>query len=160
MSVYADTFQGLAAVLEASPGLSDVQREHLRTILSSSEDLLNLINNILDHSRIESGSVTPERIPFSLRDVVEDALDGMAAVAQKKQLEIYLTNSFKTDPSGLIGDSFRVKQVLLNLLSNAIKFTGRGRVTVTWRYEQLQEGGIKVWIDVEDSGIGIPAQSE
>lgn len=147
-------------MLEASSGLTEVQREHLRTISSSGEDLLGLINNILDHSRLESGSVTIEQIPFSLRDVVEGALDSIAAVAQKKNLEICLISSFKSDPPGLIGDPFRIKQILLNLLSNAVKFTQDGRVTAKWRWRIVDGGKYEVTVDVEDTGIGIPAQSE
>ena len=152
--------QGLAAVLEASSGLSDVQREHLRTITSSGEDLLGLINNILDHSRLESASVTLEEIPFTLRDVVEGALDSVAAVAQKKDLELCLISAYDSDPPGLIGDPFRIKQILLNLLSNAVKFTHKGRVTVKWRWEEVPDQGVFLELDVEDTGIGIPAQSE
>lgn len=140
--------------------LSDVQLEHVQTIISSGEDLLGLINNILDHSRIESGSVTPERISFSLRHVVEDAVEALAAVGWSKEIDLYLTSSFSADPPGLIGDPFRIKQILLNLVSNAIKFTRKGRVTITWRYEQLREDEVKVWVEVEDTGIGIPAHSE
>jgi signal transduction histidine kinase len=153
-------YQGLAAVLEMSHGLSPVQREHLRTIISSGEDLLGLINNILDHSRLESGSVTLERIPFTLRDVVESGLDTVAAVGQKKGLELCLISPFRTDPPGLIGDPFRIKQVLLNLLSNAVKFTSQGSVTVQWTWEAVLEGKIKITLDVKDTGIGIPAHSE
>ena len=152
--------KGLAAVLEASSGLSDVQREHLRTITSSGEDLLGLINNILDHSRLESGSVTLESIPFNLRDVCEGALDSVAAVAQKKGLELALLNPADTDPPGLIGDPFRIKQILLNLLSNAVKFTHTGRVTVKWKWQIVEENKVRVEMDVEDTGIGIPASSE
>lgn len=122
--------------------------------------MLGLINNILDHSRLESGSVTLETIPFSCRDVVEGALDSVAAVAQKKDLELCLLNAIIEDPPGLIGDPFRIKQILLNLLSNAVKFTHSGRVTVKWRWEALPENKVKVEMDVEDTGIGIPAQSE
>lgn len=152
--------QGLAAVLEAGQGLSPVQREHLRTIISSGEDLLGLINNILDHSRLESGSVTLERIPFSLRDVVEVALDTVAAIAQNKGLELCLISTYQDDPPGLRGDPFRIKQVLLNLISNAVKFTADGSVTVKYRWEDVPEGEVKIVIDVQDTGIGIPAQSE
>jgi signal transduction histidine kinase len=157
--LYVTNDKGLAAVLEAGQGLSSVQREHLRTIISSGEDLLGLINNILDHSRLESGSVTLERIPFSLRDVVEVALDTVAAVAQNKGLELCLISSFENDPPGLRGDPFRIKQVLLNLMSNAVKFTASGSVTVEWRWHEVGEGRIKIVLDVRDTGIGIPAQS-
>ncbi|ORY33753.1 hypothetical protein BCR39DRAFT_519071 [Naematelia encephala] len=148
---------GLATVLQASPGLSEVQREHLRTISNSGEDLLGLINNLLDHSRLESGSVTLERIPFTLREVTEGVLDTIAVIAQKKDLEVCLVNSFMTDPPGLLGDPFRVRQVITNLCVNAVKFTSEGRVTVRWRWEKVGDG-IKVYLDVEDTGIGIPTQ--
>ena len=105
-------------MLEASSGLSVVQQEHLRTITSSGEDLLGLINNILDHSRLESGSVTLEYIPFSLREVAEGALDSMAAVAQKKDLEICVVASVRKDPPRLCGDPFRIKQVRRFLASS------------------------------------------
>ena len=112
---------GLSAVLEASPGLSTVQREHLRTIISSGEDLLGLINNVLDFAKLESHSVELERIPFNLRDVCEGALDIIASIAQKKGIEVCLTSPFTRDPPALRGDPFRIKQVLMNLLSNAVK---------------------------------------
>lgn len=116
-------------MLEASPGLSEVQREYLRTIISSGEDLLELINNILDSSRLEQDTITLERVPFNLRDVVEGVLDTVAASAQKKGIEVCLKNLFANDPPGMIGDPFRIKHVLINLLSNAVKFTPGGSVT-------------------------------
>jgi signal transduction histidine kinase len=147
-------------VLEASTGLSEVQREHLRTIISSGEDLLELMNNILDHSRLESDPITLERVPFNLRDVVEGVLDTVAASAQKKGVEVCLLNLFTSDPPGMIGDPFRIKQVLINLLSNAVKFTPRGSVTVSWRSEPAPDDRISVVLEVEDTGIGIPAKSK
>ncbi|KAL7420434.1 hypothetical protein Q5752_004384 [Cryptotrichosporon argae] len=156
---------GLAAVLEASPSLSAVQREHLRTITTSSEDLLALISNILDHSKLESNSVELEHIPLSLRDVVEAALDTIVPAAQSKGIEVSLTTGFLDDPPGLLGDPFRIKQVLLNLLSNAVKFTPpmdekytrqTPRVTVYWEWTEV-DGSIKVSLHVQDTGVGIPA---
>ncbi|WVQ97592.1 hypothetical protein IAU59_004706 [Kwoniella sp. CBS 9459] len=147
---------GLSAVLDASPGLSGVQREHIQIIRSSANDLLGLINNILDHSRLESDSVVLERIQFSLRDVVETALNTIAPSAQGKNVELGLTNAFNEDPPDLIGDPFRVKQILLNLLSNAVKFTPKGRVAIEWKYEEIN-GKVKIDLAVKDTGIGIPA---
>ena len=174
--------QGLTAVVEASSGLSTVQREHLRTIASSGEDLLGLINNILDHSRLESDSVTLENIPFSLRDVTEAALDTIASMAQNKDIEIFLISPITEDPPRLMGDPFRTKQascilshwagirfrlpltvssqVLLNLLSNAVKFTAKGRVTARCNYERLPHDEIRITLQIEDTGIGIPASSK
>lgn len=155
---------GLAGVLEASSGLTAVQREHLQTITSSGQDLLALISNILDHSKLESNSVQLENIPFSVREVVESALDIIAPVAQSKNVELTVLTTLKSDPPGVIGDPFRVKQVLLNLLSNAVKFTPPGqagrrtaRVTVDRSWEELGDGRVKVVLTVADTGVGIPA---
>lgn len=144
-------------MLEASPGLTQVQKEHLRTIILSGEDLLALINNILDLSRLESQSVSLEHIPFNLRDLVEGALDVIATTAHKKDIEVSLISSVKTDPPELIGDGFRVKQVLMNLLSNAVKFTSDGGVTVHWSHQCTAENRCKITVEVRDTGIGIPA---
>lgn len=155
---------GLAGVLEASSGLTAVQREHLQTITASGQDLLALISNILDHSKLESNSVQLELIPFSVREVVESALDIIAPVAQSKNVELTVLTTLKSDPPGVIGDPFRVKQVLLNLLSNAVKFTPPGqagrrtaRVTVDRTWEDVGDGRIKVVLTVADTGVGIPA---
>lgn len=123
----------------------------MQTIQSSGEDLLGLINNILDVARLENSSVSFERTPFSLREVTEAALDTMASSAQKKGLEICLISAFTDDPPGLIGDSFRIKQVLLNLLSNAIKFTSKGKVTVRWSHEQRPDNKVYISLYVEDT---------
>ncbi|KLT44142.1 hypothetical protein CC85DRAFT_32503 [Cutaneotrichosporon oleaginosum] len=155
---------GLASVLETSSGLTAVQHEHLQTIIASGQDLLALISNILDHSKLESNSVQLESIPFSVREVVEGALDIIAPVAQSKNVELTVLTTLKSDPPGVIGDPFRVKQVLLNLLSNAVKFTPPGqagrrtaRVTVDRTWEDLGDGRIKVALTVADTGVGIPA---
>jgi signal transduction histidine kinase len=158
--VFRLTRQGLATVLRESPGLSEVQREHLQTIQSSGEDLLGLINNILDVARLENSSVSLERTPFSLREVTEAALDTMASAAQKKGLEICLISPFTDDPPGLIGDSFRIKQVLLNLLSNAIKFTSKGTVTVRWTSESRSENKVFISLIVEDTVRAVPVVGE
>ncbi|GMK57153.1 hypothetical protein CspeluHIS016_0309930 [Cutaneotrichosporon spelunceum] len=134
------------------------------TIISSGQDLLALISNILDHSKLESDSVQLESIPFSVREVVEAALDIIAPVAQSKNVELTVLTTLKSDPPGVVGDPFRVKQVLLNLLSNAVKFTPPGqagrrtaRVTVGRTWEDLGDGRIKVALTVADTGLGIPA---
>jgi signal transduction histidine kinase len=83
--------------------------------------------------------------------VVEAALDTMAATAQKKDLEVCLISSFKSDPPGIIGDSFRIKQVLLNLLSNAVKFTSKGKVTVRWEHQAILNNRVRISLFVEDT---------
>lgn len=150
-------------MLEASPGLSAVQREHLQTISASGQDLLALISNILDHSKLESNSVQLEYIPFSIRETIESVLDIIAPVAQSKNVELTVLSTLKSDPPGVIGDPFRIKQVLLNLLSNAVKFTPPGevgkrtaRVTVDRTWEPLDGDLIRTSLAVADTGVGIP----
>ena len=103
-------FKGFATVLEDS-NLQPAQRENLSAIISSGNDLLGLISDILDQTRLETGDISPECEPFSLRTTVESALDSMAAIAQGKGLEIRLVNGIKDEPPIMKGDAFRIKQV-------------------------------------------------
>ncbi|KAL7415779.1 hypothetical protein BDY24DRAFT_382205, partial [Mrakia frigida] len=140
---------GLAAVLEDSEGLNSVQRDHLATIRSSGEDLQTLISNVLDYSRLESGSMQKsnlELLSFPLRDG-----------DQRKNVELVLATPVTLDPPfSLIGDPFRVKQVLLNLLSNAVKFTSTGSVIVSWEFEEANETQTVVRVHVKDSVRPLP----
>lgn len=149
-------------MLEGSGGLTEIQMEHLGTIISSGEHLLDLISNIIDHSRLESNAVSIESIPFDFRELCETAIESMATIAHGKSVDLCLASSIKTDPPPLFGDPTRIRQVLINLVSNAVKFSSEGTVTVAWRYEALGESGdnVLVSLDVADTGIGIPADSK
>jgi signal transduction histidine kinase/CheY-like chemotaxis protein/HPt (histidine-containing phosphotransfer) domain-containing protein/HAMP domain-containing protein len=126
------------------------QRDYARTVRSSGEGLLHIINDILDFSKIEAGHLELEKIPFDLLECIEGALELVAALASNKGLE--LAYSVDEDvPGGLVGDTTRLRQVLINLLSNAIKFTSEGDIVLSVRKE-----GEKVHFAVRDSGIGIP----
>ncbi|CAI5501310.1 unnamed protein product, partial [Closterium sp. Naga37s-1] len=109
--------------------LTEEQRSYLEVILSSGENLLNIISDVLDISKIEARSIVLESIPFSLRETIEDSLSSVRVLALQKDLEL---NVFVEDdlPSKVIGDPTRFRQVLLNLLSNAIKFTESGRIEI------------------------------
>lgn len=106
---------GLAAVLEDSP-LDSSQREHLATIRRSGEDLQGLISDILDFSRLESGAITPEAVPFCLRDVAESTLEALASIAQKKKIDLVIETPVSEDVPLSIGDPFRIRQILLNFV--------------------------------------------
>jgi two-component system, sensor histidine kinase and response regulator len=119
----------------------------------SGRHLLVVINDILDFSKIESGQMELEAVPFDLRDVVEDALAMCGHAAASKGLEI--AAQFDSSDNFLLGDPFRLRQVLVNLLGNAIKFTERGEVVV--RVKQLEHAGpgARMQLSVQDTGIGI-----
>jgi len=133
------------------------QRECADTIRSSGDALLQLINDILDFSKIESGRLEVEQAPFALIRCVEEAAELVASRANEKGLELVHSIDAAT-PWGLVGDSARVRQVLVNLLANAVKFTAQGVVLVEVKPGVLRsEGQSELLFSVKDSGIGIPA---
>ena len=146
---------GMTSLLTDTP-LTSEQREYVATIRTSGDALLAIINDILDFSKIESGKLELERHPFAVRDVIESALDLLAPPATAKGLDLgYL---LETDGSTqLIGDSTRLRQVLINFLSNAVKFTDAGSVTVHGRLTAAGEDRARLRLEVRDTGIGIPA---
>jgi signal transduction histidine kinase len=145
---------GMAEML-AETKLDLHQRELMGVIQTSGETLLYIINDILDLSKIESGRLELESIPFVLCDVVDQAMDLMAPAAFSKGIEISAWIDPRTPPN-LVGDITRVRQLLLNLLSNAIKFTSTGEI-----YLHVEPSGRAdhiVHFRVEDTGTGIPPE--
>ncbi|MBF0424747.1 MAG: response regulator [Magnetococcales bacterium] len=134
------------------------QRDFLEIIQTSSRSLLELLNGILDLSRIDAGSLHLEHIPFDLLGRVENACEGLALLAHQKGLEL-LCHISPELPGSLIGDPLRLSQILVNLLNNAIKFTKQGEVVV--RVSPMEKirpdaENCLVHFAVQDTGIGIP----
>ncbi|WP_045882891.1 hybrid sensor histidine kinase/response regulator [Pseudomonas chlororaphis] len=136
------------------------QREHLQTIQRSSSTLFQLISDVLDISKIESGQMPIEAVAFCPLQVIEDTLHTYAAFAEQKGLLLYACIDSKL-PDQLLGDPMRIRQILNNLVSNAIKFTDTGRVVLRARLLHGDNGQASLEWQVTDSGIGIsPAQQE
>ncbi|MEM7798166.1 MAG: response regulator [Chloroflexota bacterium] len=134
--------------------LDNEQVNYVETIRNSGESLLTIINDILDFSKIESGKLEFEKAPFNLHRCVEDALDLIAQSAAKKDLEL-IHFIGEGVPQWILGDTTRLRQILVNLLSNAIKFTESGEINVSLK--TLEEGEqYRILFTVKDSGIGIP----
>ncbi len=129
--------------------------KQLNIIHSSGRHLLNLINDILDLSKVEAGRLQAERIPFAPHLVARQVVQTLAERAHEKGLSIDLAFA-QALPATIEGDPARLRQILTNLVGNAIKFTERGSVKLTLRLEPVGDGSRYV-IDVQDSGIGIPA---
>ena len=129
--------------------------KHLDIIHSSGRHLLNLINDILDLSKVESGSMETERIAFQPHLVAQDVLQTLQQRADQKGLALGLRFP-QAMPAHIDGDPARLRQILTNLIGNAIKFTERGEVTVLFRLEP-HGGATRYCVDVRDSGIGIPS---
>lgn len=139
--------------------LDSEQASMAATIKTGGDSLLTVLNDILDFSKIEAGKMVLDPLPFSLRDTVFDAMKGLAPVAYKKRLEM-IVNIAPQAPESLVGDSMRLRQVLLNLVSNAIKFTDRGEVTLTVRVLAKSSSSVKLRLSVTDTGIGVSAEKQ
>ena len=137
--------------------LSDEQRRRARVIQNSSNDLLNLLNDILDISRIEAGKLEIELIRFDLAELVDDLSAAMLPTVRDKGLEL-ITRIHPAVPTRLVSDPLRVRQILANLLSNAIKFTPEGQVRVDVTAGVTTEGDACLRFDVTDTGIGFPKE--
>jgi two-component system, sensor histidine kinase and response regulator len=137
--------------------LSPEEHEQLGVLRRSSTNLLDLINDILDLAKVESGHIGLEQIRFDLEEVLDKATELMALRAQEKGLEL-LVSTAPDVPIGLIGDPQRLRQILVNLVGNAIKFTERGEVEVRVTNDNgaSQPGTLR--FAVSDTGIGIPSE--
>jgi signal transduction histidine kinase/CheY-like chemotaxis protein len=147
---------GMTSLLLDTP-LDAEQREFAETIRGSAESLLTVINDVLDFSKIASGKLTFESIPFDAVELVKQVTGLLAVNAKQKGLE-FVTEILPGGPRRLLGDGGRIRQVLLNLAGNAIKFTSHGRVLVRAVSEQTGPARASLTISVEDTGIGIPPE--
>jgi two-component system, sensor histidine kinase and response regulator len=131
------------------------QHEYLGDALTAAHNLLAILNEILDLSKIEAGRIELQSVPFSLRECVEHVVRTFQPVAQQKGLQ--LRNAIGPEaPDDVIGDPTRVRQVLLNLVGNAIKFTERGEVAVAASVSQREAAAARIVFAVSDTGTGIP----
>ncbi len=140
-------------VMETS--LDEEQRDCIETIRVSGEALLNVINDILDYSKIESGKLIIEQRPLDLRTCIEEVFDILALRAHAKDLEL-LYEVPEDLPPTILGDATRLRQILVNLVGNAIKFTQAGEVIVTAELSSGPSSTAELRISVKDTGIGIP----
>lgn len=135
--------------------LNDEQRSYLSNITNASENLLVIIDDVLDLAKLESGQLSIEKIPFDPKQVMENVMKVMMFKAEEKGIS--LTNSFcdlALSPV-LIGDPFRINQVLLNLVSNAIKFTIKGNVYLSCKVLKDDETFQELELKVIDTGVGM-----
>ena len=146
---------GVVHMLDRSD-LPDAQRRLVRLLKSSSENMLNLLNHVLELSRAESTSFALAEVPFSLAAVVGDVVATFGTAAEAKGLTIRSALSDRL-PETLLGDPVAMRQILGNLVGNAIKFTPTGSVTVTIDVKELSTDAATLEMSVSDTGIGIAA---
>ncbi len=146
---------GLTALL-LDTDVDAEQREYLETVRTAGESLLEIINDILDFSRIESRRLEVERVPVDMRGCVGASVELFALRAAEADLEL-ICRVDPNVPEVVLGDSTRIRQILLNLVGNAMKFTERGSVTVDVTVLGTFEELCEIQFAVRDTGIGIPA---
>jgi len=135
--------------------LNKEQKELISLINRSSNSLMNIINDILDLSKIEAGYLQLSRESFNLQQLIRDACDLNRAVAEEKQVDLKIQIEDGT-PDYVEGDPVRVRQIVINLVSNAIKFTREGSVTVEVGYDKIDDTRYNIILEISDTGIGIP----
>lgn len=149
-------------------GISDImsqtklnleQQGYIKLISTSANNLLTIINDILDFSKIEAGKIEMERIPFSIKSIIEDTADVLQfkAAEQNDAIYTYVDNGI---PLSLIGDPVRLQQVIMNLANNAVKFTESGSITISCELQKVTENKAHLMFKVVDTGIGISEEGQ
>ena len=145
--------------LTLDTSLTDEQRDNLRTAKDAAGNLLSLLNDILDLSRVESGKIKLETIEFNIRNVIGSVCKGLMVLARNKNLELlWVVDSVV--PELLIGDPTRLRQIIINLVNNAIKFTHKGKIEVSVKASDVKESEAYLAFSVSDTGIGIPQDKQ
>ncbi len=149
-------------------GISDImsqtklnleQQGYIKLISTSANNLLTIINDILDFSKIEAGKIEMERIPFSIKSIIEDTADVLQfkAAEQNDEIYTYVDNGI---PMSLIGDPVRLQQVIMNLANNAVKFTESGSITLSCELQKVTDNKAHIMFKVVDTGIGISEEGQ
>ncbi len=131
------------------------QIAHLNTLKYSAENLMNLVSHILDYNKLDSNKITLKNAPFTLKECLRHTNAGIEQFAKDKGINFSIEIDPKL-PKKLIGDSFRISQVLSNLAHNAVKFTQEGNVKIKIKEQQSTDESVRVLFSVSDTGRGIP----
>src|SRR5690606_35016394 len=142
-------------LMEGNP--REDQLENLKTLQFSAENLLELINNILDFSKMDSGKIELEKIPFNIQDILQRIIHSCTYQIRQKNLDM-VVDIDPYLPKLVVGDPVRLAQVINNLLSNAIKFTDEGSVRISLEVVDRRKKQVTIRFVFEDTGIGIPPE--
>ncbi|MBN1949580.1 MAG: response regulator [Bacteroidales bacterium] len=137
--------------------LSQEQQEYIDVVKRSADLLLNIIDDILDYSKIEAGKMQLEEFPFRLSEEVKLSLDLFRAIIKEKGIA-FNVEIHENVPDQIIGDPFRLRQVLSNLISNAVKFTHEGEIRIAIKVDEKYNGNLTLLFEVTDTGVGIPKE--
>ncbi len=148
---------GMAEILEEKQ-TAGIEREYIAVIKRSSENLLSIINEILDFSKVDSGKMEIIEEPYNFNEMLQDVVSIIEFRMRNKNIRLQLEID-PTIPTQLVGDETRVRQILINLLNNAVKFTNQGRIVLGMRWLDLNGISGHLTIAVQDTGIGIAEEN-
>eukprot|EP01114_Cavostelium_apophysatum_P005390 TRINITY_DN1632_c0_g1_i10.p1 TRINITY_DN1632_c0_g1~~TRINITY_DN1632_c0_g1_i10.p1 ORF type:complete len:818 (-),score=159.39 TRINITY_DN1632_c0_g1_i10:37-2490(-) len=140
-------------------GLQEHQLEMTKTALVCGDQLMSVINDILDLTKMEENKVVLDYVPYSPRMIIEDALDVVSIAASQKKIEL-ISDIDPNLPERIVGDKCKLRQIVLNLLSNAIKFSTSGDVVIYVNYKQISSTTCELSLIVTDCGIGISQDAQ
>lgn len=149
---------GLSQLLRKAD-LAEEHKDMLQVICTSGENLLQIINDILDYSKIEAGQIEIEEIEFDLKKLVDTIYHLLNFKTQEKNIE-FIIDIEDNIPISLIGDSFRLNQILMNLVNNAIKFTHKGSVKLSIKCLEKTNEYVSLFFSIKDTGIGISKEAQ
>ena len=134
--------------------LNPGQQKYLRTINSSAQNILFLVNDVLDLSKIESGTIELETVDFSIQDIINELINSLDFKLREKNVAL-ISKLDESIPKVLMGDPHRINQIVLNLVDNAIKFTAEGEICIAISIKHAEEKSISLLFEISDTGIGI-----
>lgn len=144
---------GMVELME-DENLQEDQKENLRTLKFSSDNLLCIVNDILDYNKISAGKITLEEIDFNIYQLISDIKKAHLVKTQEKGIELFISIDSKI-PENIKGDPTRLTQILHNLVGNAVKFTKKGSVSIVLKWGGEDEGTVVTLFEIKDTGIGI-----
>jgi len=152
------TITGYTELMEAT-GLSQKQERYLTNVKSASDYITNLVNDLLDFSKLESGKLHIENMPFVASHLIQETAEAIQAIHSHKKIKLSLDIAPELQKT-VLGDSFRIRQILTNLIGNAFKFTKEGHVKITATVTTNRGKSMLAKIKVTDTGIGIPKEKQ
>lgn len=153
-----NTISGYSELIE-NTGLTDKQQEYIKNVKSASGYVNDLVNDLLDFSKLEAGQLKIEEIPFILSDILKETAYSIAEIYKNKTIELTLTIDKKLELP-VLGDPFRIRQILNNLIGNAYKFTTEGCIKIKALVIEDKDGILTTKISVSDTGIGIKKEKQ
>ena len=153
-----NTISGYAELME-NTNLTSKQGDYIKNVKSASEYVGNLVNDLLDFSKLEAGKLNIEKVPFIAAHLIQETAENLQALYKNKKLKLHLELDESLQKTYL-GDPFRIRQILTNLIGNAFKFTENGHIKISANTKSKRGSSVVLKIDISDTGIGIPKEKQ